>query len=149
MSINELLQNHPAAKEVVKSWFMEKMMESFKDQSVPEEIKQFMLQQGIPDEQLVAVIGDNPRALFDVFDENKVYIHVEPFSNALENDLESFGWRILGEEYSNLDCKTRKEAENQAVTKAFSILEEKLTPQLSMIEDGPDSTTSNEQVQTA
>ena len=27
MSINELLQNHPAAKEVVKSWFMEKMIE--------------------------------------------------------------------------------------------------------------------------
>lgn len=149
MSINELLQNHPAAKEVVKSWFMEKMMESFKDQSVPEEIKQFMLQQGVPDEQLVAVIGDNPRALFDVFDENEVYIHVEPFSNALENDLESFGWRILGEEYSNLDCETRKEAENQAVIRAFDILEQKLTPQISTLQDGSDSTTSNEQVQTA
>ena len=124
----ELLEKYPLAKNVVKDWFMKSMLESFKDENVPEEFKQFMLEQGIEDDKVGKLIDVNVRILFDVFDENEIYISVFYTPNTF---MVSINQNDLGIKYN-----TRKEAEHAAVEAAFEILEEKLTPiDLSKLEE--------------
>jgi hypothetical protein len=127
----ELLEKYPLAKKVVKDWFMESMLESFKDESVPEEFKQFMLEQGIEDDKVGKLIDVNVRILFDVFDENDIFI------NIIKEDSTKFMWGYVdttGNYIKNGLVKTRKEAEHAAIEKAFEILEAKLTPAVEEIE---------------
>jgi hypothetical protein len=131
MKAIELLEKYPLSTEVVREWFMRKMIESIKgDSDVPEDFKNFMLEQGIENDKLCILIDSNSRGLFDVFDENEIYIHIEPFCDELEKELQSFGYRILFNDYmpKNMEFKNRKEAELFAVEAAFEILENKLTP---------------------
>jgi hypothetical protein len=121
----ELLEKYPLAKKVVKDWFMQSMLESFKDENVPEEFKQFMLEQGIEDDKVGKLIDVNVRILFDVFDENDIFI------NIIKEDSTKFMWGYVdttGNYIKNGLVKTRKEAEHAAIEKAFEILENKLTP---------------------
>ena len=122
----ELLEKYPLAKNVVKDWFMRTMLESFKDEGVPEEFKQFMLEQGIEDDKVGKLIDVNVRILFDVFDENEIYISVFYTPNTF---MVSINQNDLGIKYN-----TRKEAEHAAVEAAFDILETKLTPAVQEIE---------------
>jgi hypothetical protein len=122
----ELLEKYPLTKKIVKDWFMESMLESFKDESVPEEFKQFMLDQGIEDDKVGKLIDVNVRILFDVFDENEIYISVFHTPNTF---MVSINQNDLGVKYN-----TRKEAEHAAIEKAFDILEAKLTPVIEEIE---------------
>ena len=48
----ELLEKYPLTAQIVRDWFMESMLKSFKDENVPEEFKQFMLEQGIENEHV-------------------------------------------------------------------------------------------------
>jgi hypothetical protein len=124
----ELLEKYPLAKNVVKDWFMKSMLESFKDEDVPEEFKQFMLEQGIEDDKVGKLIDVNVRILFDVFDENDIYLNISRIENI-------FMWSLAPNEF--LDPKifnSRKEAEHAAIEKAFEILETKLTPAVEEIE---------------
>ena len=120
MKINELLEKHPLATEVVRTWFFEQMVKSFEDENVPEEFKEMMKQEGVTNERLAILIDAQPRILFDVFDENEIYIAVFYTPNTF---MVSINQSDLGLKY-----KTRKEAELVAVEKAFELLEEKLKP---------------------
>jgi hypothetical protein len=127
----ELLEKYPLAKKIVKDWFMKSMIESFKDEDVPEEFKQFMLEQGIEDDKVGKLIDVNVRILFDVFDENDIFI------NIIKEDSTKFMWGYVdttGNYIKNGLVKTRKEAEHAAIEKAFEILEAKLTPAVEEIE---------------
>jgi hypothetical protein len=131
MKTNELLAKYPLATEVIRKSYFDKMIasvESAKD--IPEEFKQSLMNEAITDERLIIFIDSMPRTLFDVFDDNELYIHIEPFCDELEKKLQSFGYRMLFEEYliKNMDFKTRKEAELAAIAVAFKLLEEKITP---------------------
>jgi hypothetical protein len=126
----ELLEKYPLAKNIVKDWFMRSMLESFKDQSVPEEFKQFMLEQGIEDDKVGKLIDVNVRILFDVFDENDICINIEKSANKIVE----WSWEISPGHTQNSVCKSRKEAEHAAIEKAFEILENKLTPVVEEIE---------------
>lgn len=117
----ELIQNYPAAGKVVKEWFFKSMLESFKDDSVPDEFKEFMLEQGIEDDKIGTLIDINPRMLLDVFDDNKIFIEILIYPN------EEFTCKI-GNQATTQSWKKRKEAELFAVEAAFEMLEEKLTP---------------------
>jgi hypothetical protein len=123
----ELLQKYPLAKKVVKDWFMKSMLESFKDENVPEEFKQFMLEQGIEDDKVGKLIDVNVRILFDVFDENDIVIETLLYPSK-EFTV------IIGRQPTKNSWKTRKEAEHFAVEAAFEILENKLTPVVEEIE---------------
>lgn len=126
----ELLEKYPLAKNVVKDWFMKSMLESFKDEDVPEEFKQFMLEQGIEDDKVAKLIDVNVRILFDVFDENDIIIYFMIFSSP-EGVRFSAAIHTGNDEVPNPIGKqynTRKEAEHAAVEAAFDILESKLTP---------------------
>ena len=117
----QLLEKHPYATEVIRAWFLEQMIESMKDQSVPDEFKDFMRGQGIDNIKLSVMIDANPRMLFDVFDENDVIIIIKYHDN--------FGFTWAVEEADDQSFyKTRKEAELSAIEVAFEILENQLTP---------------------
>jgi hypothetical protein len=116
-----LLEKYPASAEIVRAWFMERMIESFKDENVPDEFKDFMREQGIDNDKLGTMIDVNPRMLLDVFDENDVIIVIKYHDN--------FGFTWAVEEADDQSFhKTRKEAELFAIEVAFEILENKLTP---------------------
>lgn len=131
--MRNLLEKYPHATEVVKDWFMQKMLESFKDESVPAEFKEFMRQQGITDDRLATILGENPRVLFDVLDDNQLIINIVHSDNGFSWDVDTV--KSIGF-YSS-----RKQAEQAAVERAFEILNDRLNITEN---EGQDSTTSGE-----
>jgi hypothetical protein len=135
----DLLEKYPLAGNMIKGWFMKSMLESFKDDSVPDEFKEFMLEQGIEDDKIGTLIDINPRMLFDVFDDNNIRIHICVGSDVSSNN---FSFHIAsdviktdvsqGESVKDLtnDFKTRKETEIKAIQYAFELLEIKLSPKV-------------------
>lgn len=122
MITNELLESYPIATEVVRDWFMDKMAESFKNQELPKDFKEFMREQGIPNDRLIKLIDVNPRVLFDVFDDNGVII------NVIYTDGR-FTWNV--NTVSSLDSySSRRAAESASVQRAFQILNDKLDVKL-------------------
>jgi hypothetical protein len=117
----QLLEKHPYATEVIRAWFLEQMIESLNDQSVPDEFKDFMRDQGIDNSKLSVMIDANPRMLFDVFDENDLFIEIFMYPDV------TFTCKI-GNEATTNSWSTRKEAEMFAIEAAFEILENKLKP---------------------
>ena len=125
MKIIELLEKHPLATEVIRTWFFNQMVASFDDETVPEEFKEMMKQEGVTNERLATLIDVQPRTLFDVFDENDIFI------NIIKEDSTKFMWGYVdttGNYIKDSLVKTRKEAEITAIEKAFELLEIKLTP---------------------
>jgi len=124
MNSIELLQEYPKAATVVKQWMLEQLLESLKDDKIPEDFKENVRQIGIDDERIAALIDVNPRGLFDCFDEQKVHIQI---GTDCTNEFKTmFAYSFdCGKTNSDL-FYTRKEAEKEAVTEAFKILNDKL-----------------------
>jgi hypothetical protein len=122
----ELLEKHPKAAEVVRNWFTDKMIESLNTDDVPEDFKEIIRQDVIDNERIDKILGSQPRALFDVFDENKIYIIIDK--------QPEWNWIIENESYENSICKSRKEAESFAIKAAFEILEQKLSSDEATVE---------------
>jgi hypothetical protein len=121
MSGLELLEKHPRSGEVIRAWFLKQMFESFNDETVPDEFKDFMREQGVENDKVGKMIDINPRMLLDVFDENDVIIIIKYHDN--------FGFTWAVEEADDQSFyKTRKEAELSSIEVAFDILENKLKP---------------------
>lgn len=133
-----LLEKYPYTADVVRQWFMGKMIESFKDQSVPAEFKEFMRQQGISNDRLSKILSDNPRVLFDVFDDNNLIINIIYTEQGFTWDVDT----VKSVQYYS----SRRDAEGAAVERAFRILDEKLNIIVSETKnnEGQDSTTSGE-----
>jgi hypothetical protein len=100
---------------------MGKMIESLKDENVPDEFKDYMREQGIDNDKLGTMIDLNPRMLLDVFDANDIIIETSLYPNG------EFTIKI-GNQATTNSWKTRKEAELFAIDAAFDILENKLSP---------------------
>ena len=132
MKAIELLEKYPLTTEVVRDWIITKMMESVnEDSDVPEDFKKFMIDQGVPNDRLCVFIDANPRSLFDVFDENDLFIEIFMYPDV------TFTCKI-GNEATTNSWKTRKEAEMFAIEAAFEMLENKLKP---VLEDGESDVT--------
>jgi hypothetical protein len=118
MKALELLEKYPKAGKVVNKWFLDKMLKSLNTDTVPEEFKEYIRHQLIDNKNIAVMIDNNPRVLFDVFDENNVFIQInvnKTFSYSInEGDVISGSWRI------------RKDAEAAAIESAFELLDEKL-----------------------
>lgn len=121
MSGLELLEKHPRSGEVIRAWFLKQMFESFNDEDVPDEFKDFMREQGVENDKVGKMIDINPRMLLDVFDDNDIVIETSLYPNG------EFTIKI-GNEATTNSWKTRKEAELFAIDAAFEILEKQLTP---------------------
>jgi hypothetical protein len=122
----ELLETYSKAAVKIKEWFLEKMLDNLKktDDSIPEEFKDYVRQQGIDDDKVAKILGANPRTLFDVFDENQLYIKMDIFIR--EDGTAKFGWSINAEQGPSSFYNSRIEAEKDAVAKAFQMLNDKL-----------------------
>jgi hypothetical protein len=126
----ELLEKHPKAAEVVRNWFTDKMIESLKTDDVPEDFKEIIRQDVIDNERIDKILGSQPRALFDVFDEHEIYINI-----IRNNGKFMWGWsdnieHTIKGEFIDI----RKEAESFAIKAAFEILEQKLSTDEATVE---------------
>lgn len=121
MKMLELLKEHPKTAIVIKQWFLEKMLESLNDESLPEDFKNYVREQGIDDEKIATMVEGSPRNLFDVFDDHKVFIQINVYSAS-----SSFSYLINEGDIISGPWHNRKEAEMVAIVEAFKLLEEKL-----------------------
>ena len=125
MKGTELLETYPKAAKVISEFYNNKLIDSINDSSegVSEEFKEMLKQQSFDNEYVATFIDSNPRFLFDVFDENDIYINVTAFPNSL------FHYSIVGdtaEVGSTETFFTRIEAEKLVIKEAFQILNNKL-----------------------
>jgi len=118
MKALELLEKYPKAGNIINKWFLDKMLKSLNTDTVPEEFKEYISNQPIDNQNIAVMIDNNPRVLFDVFDENNVFIQInvnKTFSYSInDGDVISGSWII------------RKDAEAAAIEQAFKLLDEKL-----------------------
>jgi hypothetical protein len=127
--MKELLEKYPKAAKVVREYYLDQLIESLKDKSLPDEFKEHVKQQGITNETISGIISGNPRLLFDVFDDNILYIGIILNNSANEMRFEygiSNGMEGIFDNGKSIKYNTRKEAEQKAVEEAFQLLEEKL-----------------------
>jgi hypothetical protein len=119
----ELLETYPKAAGVIKEFYNNKLIDSMSDSSerVSEEFKEMLKQQSFDNEYVASFIDNNPRFLFDVFDDNNIFIQI---TVDIENNC--FRWSLDGGLVESNDYTSRKEAETVAVEQAFEILNEKL-----------------------
>jgi len=134
----ELLKKYPKAAAVVKSHFLEIMLESLNTDSLPDDFKEHVRMQGINDDMVKKVLEKAPRNLFDVFDDNGMFINI-----TFDHEDRVFRYSVNGEVDSQ-NYLFRKAAEESAITEAFSLLNQKLTED----EKGSDSRTGDSQVST-
>lgn len=124
MNALELLQENPHAAKVIKEYYVELMLNSLDESSLPENFKDFLREQGIDDEKVAQMMEANARNVYDVLDENGFVISI-----TYDATFEKFSWYINGDQHKII-CSTRKDAENQAVTAAIYRLERKLNPEI-------------------
>lgn len=110
-----LLEQHPKAALVVKNYYLEKLLESLNTDLLTDEFKQFVRDKGVPPDQLLSIIEDIPRNLFDVFDDNGLYIQISGYRD-------DWSWAI-GTFINKSTLSSRKEAEKEAIVQAFKLLE--------------------------
>jgi hypothetical protein len=122
MEMIKLLEEHPKTATVIKQWLLERLLESMKDSSVPEEFKQLAREQGIDNDRVAGILNNTPRALFDVFDNHKVCIQI---SVDLQGTSPVFRYSF-GDIVESIDYSSRKEADVAAIIEAFKLLEAKL-----------------------
>lgn len=134
----ELLKKYPKAAAVVKSHFLEIMLESLNTDSLPDDFKEHVRVQGINDDMVKKVLEKAPRNLFDVFDDNGIFINI-----TFDHEDRIFRYSVDGEVDSQ-NYLFRRAAEEAAITEAFSLLNQKLTED----EKGSDSRTGDSQVST-
>tara|TARA_Y100000004_G_C8807226_1_gene366023 strand:- start:188 stop:592 length:405 start_codon:yes stop_codon:yes gene_type:complete len=119
----KLLDDHPNVKEVVRAWFTERLVKTL-DDSMPKEFQEFVKAQQVTNEKLAVMVKEGPRGLFDVFDDNEIYI------NIVYQDEVGFIWDMGHPHGGNpsIPYNNRRDAEHKAIFKAFEILEKKLKP---------------------
>ncbi len=113
----ELLETYSKATDVVKNYYMDKFLETLEKEDLPKEFKEHVRTQGIENDRLAKILGENPRSLFDVFDERDIFIIIDGGGN-------KWFWKIDG--LTGSTYKKRKEAELSAIVEAFKLLEEKI-----------------------
>jgi hypothetical protein len=121
----ETLQKYPEAAKVVNNYYLEIMLKSLNDDSLPENFKEFVREMGVGNDKIAKIIDGSPRALFDVFDENQIYIEI-----SVSND--KFSYKIYPRDIKFLDVMwydTRKEVEKIAILDAFKLLNDKICEQ--------------------
>ena len=122
----ELLEQHPKSGKLICSYYLEIMIESLKDEGLPEDFKESIREEGIDNRNVGAILDGNPRNLFDFFDDQSLFI------NIMTEKGKTFSYNIIDHVSvgSTLMAKTRKEAEIKAIEYAFELLEIKLSPKV-------------------
>ena len=127
MTGKELLEAYPKASEIIVKYYSDQFIKSIEAGDVSDEIKEYAKGQTIDAEYIATFMDINPRGLFDVFDDNKIYIQttidLQPFVEPRFNYSVSGAVASTG---SSISFGTRIEAEKRAIETAFQILNDKL-----------------------
>jgi len=116
----ELLQKYPEAGKVVKDYFLSRMLDALNDDNLPDDFKEHVRSMGIDNDKIDKMVGGSPRSMFDVFDDNELFINVTfDYTNKV------FRWSVDGEKDSQ-NYIFRKAAEQDAIAEAFKLLNERL-----------------------
>ena len=120
----ELLKQYPKAGEVVLEWYKDKMKASLNSETLTEEIKESFKGFTVGNEHMGTIIDNNPRMLFDVFDENDLYIEI--LVNYASNSAK-FTYTVIDDEIlsNTTNYASRKDAETAAIELAFKLLNDK------------------------
>jgi hypothetical protein len=122
MNMLELLETNPKTAIVVKQWLLDRLLTSMRTDSVPDDFKELVRQQGIDNNRVSEILNGSPRSLFDVFDDHKIYISLSVDAQGPSPVFRySFDGVVESIEYTN-----RKDAETAAIIDAFKQLESKL-----------------------
>jgi hypothetical protein len=123
MKAIELLEQNPESAKLICSYYLEVMLESLNDESLPEEFKDHVRSQAMDNNNIAAILDGNPRNLFDFFDDQSLFI------NIMTEKGKTFSYNIIDHVSvgSTLMAKTRKEAEKEAIITAIGMLETRLT----------------------
>ena len=132
----DLLEKCPLAIKVVQNWFTDVMLSSLSE-NVPTEVKEYMKTEGIPLDSMMDLIQMNPRILFDVLDENNVYVEI-----CINHESKQFSYRIFGQSIEDW-FPDRKTAEKEAMLDAIQVLN------LLLENEGQDSGTGEGEVSPA
>ena len=119
----ELLETNPKTAIVVKQWLLDRLLTSMRTDSVPDDFKELVRQQGIDNNRVSEILNGSPRSLFDVFDESSIFIQIWVDITVVNKPL--FAWSINNGEKSEF-VPSRKDAETAAIIDAFKQLESKL-----------------------
>lgn len=119
MKAKEILETYPLSKEVIKEWFLQKMIKSFDEFEGDDNFKEYMLKLGVDDFQIEKIIDSSPRMLMDVFDNYSIYISIMYGEN-------SFKYKLNDKEVKT-NHRNRVSVEKEAILEGFKILEKQLT----------------------
>lgn len=114
----ELIEQYPKAGEIVLQWFKGKMQAALSEaDDLTDSLKESFAEYTVSKDHMGLMIDTNPRMLFDVFDENSIFIEIYKktlFSYSInEGEVVAGAWSI------------RKEAETSAIEQAFILLDKK------------------------
>jgi hypothetical protein len=130
----ELLEKNPNVAKLICSYYLEIMLESLKDEGLPEEFKDSVREQGIDNYKIGAIIDGNPRNLLEFFDNKGIFINVTRYIAG-----DGITYSILDNNSSVKSSRvfhTRKEADKVGLELAIEKLEEALTKSVSDKENG-------------
>ena len=121
MSSKEILDANPKTASLIHDYYLNRMLDSLNDDSLPPEFKEFAKEKGLPFENIVAMLEVNPRQLIDFFDDEEIFI------NVYTSHGKFFLYDILNDRKTiSHEASTRKEAELEGVKLAIELFEEKL-----------------------
>ena len=125
----DLMESYPEAAKVVKAFYLEKFLSSMKDDSVPEDFKEYARQLGIDNDKIAKMMEKSPRGMFDVFDAFDLYISIIVSTAGKSTN---FSYKILprDQEMDEIEWfSSRLDAEKMAISDAFITLNQKLCGQ--------------------
>ena len=114
----DLLEKYPHSAKAIQAWFLEKLLNSLKDESVDDNLRDYMRKKGVEMDKVGEIIELNPHSLFEIFDENDIIIEISHHPNT------GFTWRIEDDFKDGFD--SRPKAERAAMEEAIKLLDEKL-----------------------
>ena len=122
MDAEKLMNENPLTKNKLKEWFLDRLMASANEFEQDDSFKEFMIKSGITDDQIITIFKEGGRASLDMFDENDVVVNI-----IHDWKTKKFSYRINDGKQTG-KYPLRKEAEKDAMSKAVSILEALITP---------------------
>jgi hypothetical protein len=123
----ELLEKYPQAASVIRSFYLEKMLGSLNDASLPDNFKEYVRAQDIDNEKIAKIAEASPKTLFDVFDANDLVVETMYMEKMFHFTIVS-GTEIV---YSNKEpFSTRLECDKKAVEIAMGLLNSELCKQI-------------------
>lgn len=124
--MKELIEKYPKATDIIVKHFLEKLLESLKDDRLPEDFKDSVRERGVKPDTILTLVEEAPRQLFDVFDENEIYIDVSVHQViSPTSKLVKFSFQIPGVVVDDLEYfDNRISCERKAVEEAYKLLDQ-------------------------